>query len=74
MVERIKEWHRRNPGQTAKGVLSSNTNAQMMYETMPQATYVSAAPSFARMPTVDTNTLIPQLTKEDCIVLLEYEL
>ena len=32
MLDRFEEWHRQNPGQLAKGILSSNTVAGMLYD------------------------------------------
>ena len=33
MIDRVEEWHHRNPSQTTKGQLSSNVNTtQLMYD------------------------------------------
>jgi len=35
MMERFDEWHRQNPGQKARGILSSSTIEGLMYTCMP---------------------------------------
>src|ERR1700676_4405861 len=37
MRERFEEWHRQNPGQLAKGILSSSTIEGLMYNCIPGA-------------------------------------
>jgi hypothetical protein len=37
MWERFEEWHRQNPGQLAKGILSSSTIEGLMYDCVPGA-------------------------------------
>ena len=73
LAERFDEWHRRNPNQLATGVLSPNTNAQLIYtkvETQP-ATATSRA-LYANSTTVDD--LPCKLTREDRVAALEREL
>ena len=61
LIDKVEEWHRRNPGQIAHGQLSSNANAtQLMYDC------VEAAP-IEEVATVGTM----RLTAEDRIVMLE---
>jgi hypothetical protein len=63
-IERIDEWHRRNPGQITKGQMSSNANTtQMMYDC------IQAAP-IEEIATVGTM----RLSAEDRIAMLEQEL
>jgi hypothetical protein len=79
LAECIKEWHRHNLNQIAEGCLSSNTNAQLIYDIAPspatkvpvQLTYVSSS-----SPVTTPAHQVPhlQLTKEDCIQALEREL
>ena len=78
LAKRIEEWHRHNLNQIVEGQLSSNTNAQLIYDIAPspaakgpiQSTYVSASP-----PITPPTQLAPShLTKEDRILALEREL
>ena len=37
MLDRFEEWHRQNPGQLAKRILSSSMVAGMLYDCVPSS-------------------------------------
>ena len=64
LIERVEEWHRRNPNQVMKGQLSSNTNTtQLMYDCVETA-------KVEEVPMVNTM----RLSSEDRIAILEQEI
>jgi hypothetical protein len=67
LEERVNEWHKRNPGQLARGVLSSNTQAFLNSIAPPSSTFVSPKPSTT---TVNKYTI----SVDDRIALLEAEI
>jgi hypothetical protein len=75
LCEQFDEYHCRNPRQLATGVVSSNMNAQMMYEIIPILPIQPVTPSQSTY--ITTTTLQPinqhQLTQEACIETLEWE-
>jgi len=64
ILEQVDEWHRRNPGQTVEGQLSSNTGATMLF--------------FEEQPVIRVTeqeaASILTLSAEDCIKALEHEI
>jgi len=69
MKDRVDEWHRLNPNQLAMGMLSSNASPsteQLMYEI-----HSASAPSTSG---ASTSRSTFQLSKDDKIAMLEYEL
>ena len=65
LKERIDEWHRKNPGQLATGIISSNTSTNL-FRNVSEAT-----PERREPPPVCTSY---QLSAEDRIALLEAEI
>ena len=69
MKDRVDEWHRQNPNQLAMGLLSSNatpSTEQLMYEIH--------SPAISSNPEPATSRSTFQLSANDRIAMLEYEL
>jgi hypothetical protein len=68
--DRIDEYHKRNTGQIVIGQLSSNTNASLMYNIVPQSSQtpgiIHTAPS--------TNPSVFHLDVDECIAALKCEI
>jgi len=62
--ERVDEWHRRNPGQTVKGQLLSNTGVTMLFFKEQPAIKVAEQGAAS----------IPTLSAENHIKALEHEI
>ena len=46
IMERFDEWHRQNPGQKARGILSSSPVEGLMYTCMPSSSVSSAGTEY----------------------------
>jgi len=64
ILEQVNEWHRRNPGQTIKGQLSSNTGVTILFFKEQPAIKVADQGAAS----------ILTLSAEDCIKALEHEI